>query len=155
MRTLGLSGRAKAMEILGKKGRDTVPIKPEQLQCCNQKVNTCEVWFLKDIKGFTARKLLKGICPNCGDDVALQIMTSTDNGKTYYNLYNGIEAVKTIYREKKRIIKVLPNIQTCNLYGWIYGINVEIKNKKSETTQIRQYAADSNGKRKLVKKIYT
>ena len=98
------------------------------LSCCGQDVKTGEVWFLKDFKGFTGRKLFIGKCKICGDDVALHILTNIATGKTYYNLYNGIEAVKTIYREKKRKVAVFPNIQASNLYGWIYGINKEIKN---------------------------
>ena len=124
------------------------------LSCCNKKVNVGELWFLQDFKGFTARKLYIGKCNVCGDDVALQIMTNTSTGKTYYNLYNGIEAVKTIYREKKRKVTTLPNIQANRLYGWIYGVNKEIKNKQGKTTQIRQYSSDMSGNKKLVKQIY-
>lgn len=80
-------------------------------------------------------------------------MTNVDNGKTYYNLYNGIEAVKIIYREKKKKLAVFPNIKTHCLYGWVYGVNVEIKNKNGCTTQIRQYAKNFDGIKQLVKKI--
>lgn len=123
------------------------------LECCNEKVRYCDVWILADFKGYTKRKLLIGKCKICGDDVALQIMTNTETGKTYYNLYTGIEAVKTIYREKKRKLAVVPDIKMNNLYGWIYGHNVQIKNKKGEVVQIRQYASDFKGNRVLTKKI--
>lgn len=123
------------------------------LSCCNNQIKSGELWFLKDFKGYTARKLYIGKCNVCGDDVALQIMTSTNTGQTYYNLYNGIEAVKVIYREKKRKIAVFPKILSGELFGWIYGKNVEIKNKKGKVTQIRQYASDFNGNKTLVKKI--
>lgn len=124
------------------------------LTCCNKRVNVGELWFLEDFKGFTGRKLYVGKCKVCGDDVALQIMTNTKTGKKYYNLYNGIEAVKTIYREKKRKITTFPNIQADSLYGWIYGINIEIKNKYGKTTQIRQYSSDMSGNKKLVKQVF-
>ncbi len=153
MRTLGLSGRAKAMEILGKKERCTVAY--AGLKCCNKTIPAGNLWILQDFKGFTKRKLFIGKCKVCGDDVCLQIMTSTDTGKTYCNLYNGIEAVKTIYREKKRIVAAMPNIQHDTLFGWIYGHNVEIKNKNKKVTQIRQYASDFSGKKCLTKRMFT
>lgn len=152
MRTLGLSGRAKAMEFLGKK-RGCVMSNYSDLICCANKIDSAQLWILADFKGFTKRKLLVGRCKVCGDDVALQIMTNVDNGKTYYNLYNGIEAVKIIYREKKKKLAVFPNIKTNCLYGWVYGVNVEIKNKNGCTTQIRQYAKNFDGIKQLVKKI--
>lgn len=152
MRTLGLSGRAKAMEILGKK-RGRAMSKQIKLVCCNNKIKLAELWFLEDFKGYTKRKLLIGKCKICGDDAALQIMTNVDNGKTYYNFYNGLEAVKLIYREKKKKLAVFPNIKTNCLYGWVYGVNIEIKNKNGCTTQIRQYAKNFDGIKQLVKKI--
>ena len=152
MRTLGLSGRAKAKEILGKK-RGSAMSKRIELECCNNKISLAEIWFLEDFKGYTKRKLLIGKCKICGDDAALQIMTNIDNGKTYYNLYNGLEAVKLIYREKKRKLTVFPNIKTNSLYGWVYGVNIEIKNKKGDVTQIRQYAKNFEGNKQLVKKL--
>lgn len=140
------------MEIQEKKGRITVTF--QDLRCCNKKIDNGELWILQDFKGFTARKLLIGKCNICGDDVCLQIMKSTDTNKTYYNLYTGIEAVKTIYREKKRKIAVFPDIQTSSLYGWIYGVNVEIKNKKGQVVQVRQYACDfRSGEKQLTKTL--
>lgn len=124
-----------------------------ELACCNKKIEVAELWELADFKGYTKRKLLIGKCQICGDEAALQIMTSTDTGKTYYNLYNGIEAVKVIYREKRRKLKILPNIKTNTLYGWIYGVNVQIKNKKGEITQLRQYSSDFKNNKKIVKTI--
>lgn len=127
---------------------------PKHLLCCNKEVKKIELWILKDFKGFTQRKLLIGKCSICGDDVALQIMTSTKTGEKYYNLYNGIEAVKTIYREKRRKLVVIPDIKAEGLYGWLYGVNVQIRNKKGQVTQIRQYSCNySTGKKSLEKVI--
>lgn len=125
----------------------------KKLSCCNTEIKEAELWILKDFKGYTKRKLFIGRCKKCGDWACLQIMTHTESQKTYYNLYNRIEAVKTIYREKKRIIQQLPNIKANSLYGWIYGHNVQIRNKKGEVVQIRQYASDFGGNKSLVKRI--
>lgn len=148
----GLEAIRKYLEILGKKRGVVLP--KIGFACCNKPVKTGEVWFLKDFKGYIKRKLYIGKCSICGDDVVLQIMTSTNNNKTYYNLYNGIEAVKVLYREKKRKVQTMPDIKADCFFGWVYGINKEIKNKKGEVTQIRQYASSFNNQKKLVKKIF-
>lgn len=130
--------------------------KTTSMKCCNTEIRICDLWILQDIKGYVNRKMFVGKCPVCADDVCLQIETSLNTGKTYVNLYNGIEAVKTLYREKKRKVSVLPSFAPGDLLGWIYGKNVEIKNKNKEVVQIRQYATClKNGNSKLVKKIFS
>ena len=153
-RTRGLSGYAKAKEILRKKIGSAMS-ENVMLVCCNKKVFAGDLWILEDFKGYTKRKLFIGKCSVCGDDVCLQIMTNTVNNETYYNLYTGIEAVKTIYREKKRKLVTLPNIKANCLYGWVYGVNIEIKNKKGKVTQIRQYASDFKNQKTLIKSFST
>ena len=122
-----------------------------QLLCCNTKIEVGDLWFLADIKGFTARKIYIGTCKKCKEDVVVLLETRIDDKKVFINQFKGIEAIKTIYREKKRKVAAFPNIKTNCLYGWVYGVNVEIKNKKGKTTQIRQYASDFKGKKALVK----
>lgn len=149
-RTLGLSGHAKAMELRGKKAWCIVSI--QKLKCCKKIINSGELWILQDFKGFIKRKLLKGKCTVCGDDVCMQIMTNASTNKTYFNVYTGIEAVKTIYREKKRKVMTFPNIKSSALFGFVYGTNTEIKNKKGEVTQIRQYSTDFKTAKKTLTK---
>ena len=151
-RTRGLSGHAKAKEILRKKGRDIVSC--HKFVCCNKEIRNSDLWILEDFKGYTKRKLFVSKCSVCGDDVCFQVMTSTKDNRRYENLYTGIEAVKTIYREKKRRVFLLPDVSSDKLYGWIYGVNAEIKNKKKEITQIRQYLSDFSGNKNLIKKMF-
>lgn len=111
--------------------------------------------MLNDIEGFTARKLYKAKCPKCKEDVVTLIEKRVSDNKIFVNAnITGIEAVKTIYREKKRISAALPNIKSDSLFGWVYGHNVEIRNKNKQVTQVRQYAADFSGNKKLTKKVY-
>ena len=124
-----------------------------KLQCCNTKIKSGNFYFLKDIKGFTARKIYVGKCRICGDYAVILFETRIKDNIVFVNQLNGIEAVKTLYREKKRIVSVFPDIKDNGLYGWIYGHNVQIKNKKGIVTQIRQYASDFKGNKSLVKKI--
>ena len=65
MRTLGLSGRAKAMEFLGKK-RGSVMSNHSDLICCANKIDSAQLWILADFEGFTQRKLPFGKCKVCG-----------------------------------------------------------------------------------------
>ena len=123
--------------------------------CCNQKISSGELWILKDIKNFTARKLYKAICPICGEDVVQLIKKRIQDNKIFCNNLNNIEAVKTIYREKKRRITVIPSIEHDNLYGWIYGVNKEIRNKRNDVTQVRQYSSDFQGNKVLTKRIFS
>lgn len=122
--------------------------------CCNKKVKIREVWYLKDIKGFTARRLAIGKCPICNDDVVMLIEKRIEDNQVFEDNLNGINAVKTIYREKKRRLITIDNIRDNELYGWIYGVNVEIKNKNQKITQVRQYSSDFSGNKKLAKKIF-
>lgn len=123
------------------------------LCCCEHKILCGEIWILKDLKKFTARKLYKGKCPFCNEDVVTLIEQRISDGKIFINRnIKGIEALKLLYREKKRALTTLPNIKQNSLHGWIYGKNVQIKNKKGEIVQIRQYSCDFNSnKRELVK----
>lgn len=123
------------------------------LFCCTQ-ISHSEIWVLKDIKDFTERKIAYAICPKCREAVITLVEKRISDGKVFVNEnIKGINAVKTLYREKKRVIAQIPFVKVSDLYGWIYGTNKEIKNKKGEITQIRQYATDFSNKKKLVKKV--
>lgn len=139
-------------ESLRKKDRITV-CKTADFFCCNKKIKSGELWFLKDIKGYTARKLLITKCTKCKETIAILTEKRILDDKVFSNFTKGIEAIKTIYRERKRAVSQFPNIEANALWGWIYGHNTQIKNKKGEVTQIRQYASDFKQKRSLVKKI--
>ena len=47
----------------------------------------------------------------------------------------GIKAVRIIYNEKARILAKRQNIKATDVYGWVYGVNVGITNKKGDITQ--------------------
>ena len=61
--------------------------------------------------------------------------------------------MKLIALEQKRFLCKYYKLDVNSLFGWIYGVNVGIKNKKGDVTQIRQYASNFNGNKKLVKKL--
>lgn len=121
---------------------------------CQAEVEHLEAWILQDIKGFTARKLFFANCPQCKQPVVVLYEKRISDDKVFINEnIQGINAVKTLYREQKRVITKVYKLKPDNLYGWIYGVNKEIKNKSNDVTQVRQYASDYYGHKKLVKKI--
>ena len=124
-----------------------------QLKCCNKTVKCGDVWFLKDIKGFTARKIFIGQCSVCKNDVAILFEKRIEDNKMFVNELTGIEAVKTIFREKQRKVAILPDIKSDCLQGWVYGVNTQIKDRKGKVIKVRQYASDFSGKRALRKEL--
>jgi len=123
--------------------------------CCNKSVSCGEIWFLQDIKNFTARRLFVGQCPVCNNNVAVLIEKRIDDNKQFVNSFTGINAVKTIFREKNRKVTVIPDIKIDSLYGWVYGVNTQIKNRKGQVVKVRQYASDFAGNKSLRKEINT
>ena len=123
------------------------------IECCKQKIQRGELWLLQEIKGYTNRKLYKAHCPICDEDIVLYVHKNTATNKVYPEIIRGINAVKLLYKEKKRRLQVFANVETDKLYGWIYGINSEVRNKDGNVVQIRQYASDFKGNKALVKKV--
>jgi len=126
------------------------------IECCNNQPKDGNLTFLKDIKNFTARKMFAFKCPHCNQYRVWISETRIDDNKIFTNLLKGKAAINFAARENKakRLLQTLPDIRTLDLTGWVYGVNKQIKNKKGEVTQIRQYASDFHGKKKLVKKSY-
>lgn len=119
---------------------------------CNVNTEPSEVWFLKDIEFFTDRILLIGKCDVCKKDIVTLIEVRKKDNIPFVNNLSGQKTIKVKTREKKRIDYTLSSLNQQNS-GWVYGVNVGIKNKNGDVTQVRQYAADFNGKRKIVKRI--
>lgn len=119
---------------------------------CNVNTEPSEVWFLKDIEFFTDRILLIGKCDVCKKDIVTLIEVRKKDNIPFVNNLSGQKAIKVKTREKKRIDYTLSSLNQQNS-SWVYGVNVGIKNKNGDVTQVRQYAADFNGKRKIVKRI--
>mgnify|MGYP001154310464 FL=1 len=119
---------------------------------CNVNTRPSEVWFLKDIEFFTDRILLIGKCDVCKKDIVTLIEVRKEDNIPFVNNLSGQKAIKVKTREKKRIDYTLSSLNQQSS-SWIYGVNVGLKNKNGDVTQVRQYAVDFNGKRKIVKRI--
>ena len=150
--TLFGASRGKPKGILREEKRCIVSI--QILKCCEKEIKIGEMLILDNYNGFDARKIYKGKCSVCGDDVVFLFQRRIEDGKEFGTMLNNIEAVKALYREKRRIKACIPFIQSKTVQNWIYGTNVEIKNKKGQVIKIKQYSTDyKSGKRKLEKEI--
>lgn len=116
------------------------------LFCCKKfPISQFDLWLLGDIKGFTARKLLHGICPICKRSVVTLIQKRTSDGKIFKTEnIKGLAAIKTIYRERKRLKLKFANINNTNMFGYVYGENKEIRNKKMKSLKSANIVAILN-----------
>ena len=121
---------------------------------CGNVFDIIEEWILKDIKDFTNRKILTGKCRKCGRYHAFLSEERTCDGIVYTKQIEKKLVKKVLMREAKRIIlrKYLDNY--LDFKTWVYGVNKQIKNKKGNVTQIRQYASDFNNNKELVRQYY-
>ncbi|MBE7713719.1 MAG: hypothetical protein E7Z87_08240 [Cyanobacteria bacterium SIG26] len=123
---------------------------------CKQVIRDVDLWFLKDIENFSKRKIIFANCPVCGEPVVTLIETRTSDNQQFVNKnITGMKAIRIIYNEKTRILAKRQNINASDVFGWVYGVNVGITNKKGDITQTRMYASSFDGnKRRLVDTIY-
>ena len=121
---------------------------------CSNPIVLSEQWYLKSIRNFVERKLAIGKCAKCGEYALVLSEKRNEDGKTFVQYINGIEALKVAKRETKRVLNRTFINNDTNVIGWVYGVNVEIKNKKGKIVQIRQYASDFSNNKTLAKKIY-
>ena len=122
---------------------------------CDAKISkNFRIWLLQDIKGFTDRELFISRCNKCKQiSVVLKEKRTSDN-KIFINKINCEKnALRTLTRESRRVIREIVDVDFRSLNGWVYGTNVEIRNKKNQVVQIRQYSTDFNQNKHLIKKI--
>lgn len=118
---------------------------------CNVKNEVIEIQELEDIANFSERLLIIGVCRACNSKLVSLVEIRNSDKKVFIDSFAGIEATNVIKRERKR----LKNKNLNHKYnGFVYGKNKEIRNKKGEVTQIRQYASDyKTGKKTLIKTL--
>lgn len=122
---------------------------------CNTKSNVTEIQELKDIEEFTDRLLIIGQCRCCNKQIAMLVETRISDQKTFIDKFHDKKAIEVINREKKRLKNKTVESDT-KFYKWVYGKNVEIKNKKGQVVQVRQYACDfRSGEKQLTKTLHS
>lgn len=113
------------------------------------------IWFLADINGFTERQLyiFEYFVLKNGDYTAKTITVLVEkniiSGEVYSQKSKGQEALKILEREKMRLLYTSDDIKIKKgkPYGWVYGDNREIHNRKGEVVEIRRYRCDYHGQK--------
>ncbi len=118
--------------------------------CC--KFKPADIYYLRENNLFSSRHLAIGFCPRCEKPVA-ELVEWRFDGILNRTTASGIQANDLMIKHKDEI---LYSLKECNYskfkskpYGWVYGINKQIKSKKREI--IRQYACDFYGNKELIK----
>lgn len=122
---------------------------------CNLKFRADEIQFLYDNEHFIKRKLKIGRCPVCNKLVARLIETRIADGYVSDVMYVKGKAEKVINSLQDEVAhSSLDNIPTTKtLYGFRYGENKEVVNKKTGKTTVTQKSCDFYGNKEVVKRI--
>ena len=108
-----------------------------------------EIYRLAENELYTSRFLSIGFCPKCKKPVA-EILEFRFDGEVNKEIFSGINANTIMLCHAEEILCSLthPNYKKTKSkpYGWVYGINKQLKNGK-----IKQYAADFYGNKELIK----
>lgn len=129
-----------------------------KIKFSNFTINPYDIWFLEGTKDFCNRKLLLGRTPQKHKTVVSLIETRIADAKVFVDTQAGLKAEKIIHNERSRILYTRQDVilsKKGKPYGWIYGDNREVRNKKGEVISIKQYSCDNFGNSELVKQIKT
>lgn len=121
-----------------------------------KKIKHKTIWFLADLNNFTERKLY--IFEFIDQKVKIiTVLVEKDKltGEVFSQRNKGQKANDIIERERIRILFTSDDIkvQKGKPYGWIYGENKEIHNRKGQVVTIKVKACDFYGQKGTVKCI--
>ena len=123
------------------------------IKCCNQDIIPEDIWFLQDYNGFVERFLLLGFCNICNNKLATLVQIRQSDNQPFVTNLSGKSAETIIKKEKQRIIYSSATVHNYSS-GWNFGVNIQIKDKSGRIKQLRQYASDFFGNKKLIKKVF-
>jgi glucose-6-phosphate 1-dehydrogenase len=114
------------------------------------------IWFLADMNDFTERKLYifetYGKNPKIitvleeKNNITNQIFSQKDSGRKAKDIIERESLRKLYTSDDIKIIKGKP-------FGWCYGENKEIHNKKGEVIAIKQTRCDFYGQKEMVNTV--
>lgn len=116
----------------------------------SRKIKHKVVWFLADIKDFTERKLY------IFEDIIKQHTVLEEKniitGEIFSQKNSGKKAEEIIERERIRLLYTSDDIRIKKgkPFGWTFGDNREIHNKKGEVVAIRRYRCDYYGQKEII-----
>lgn len=129
----------------------------DNIKFSNTSIIPYDVWFLENTKDFCERKLLLGKTKK--DKVVVSLIeTRINDARVYVDTQTGDKAEKIIHKERSRILYTRLEMifsRKGKPFGWTYGDNREVRNKKGEVIAIKQFRSDDYGNSELVKEIRT
>lgn len=128
-----------------------------KIKFSNTEIIPFDIWFLDCTKDFEDRKLLLGKTSK-GKTVVSLVETRITDLKIFIDTQSGLKAERIIQNEKNRVKYTRQEVLFAKKgkpYGWTYGDNREIHNRKGEVVAIRQYRTDNSGNSELLKEIRT
>lgn len=109
---------------------------------CGKKNLILEIKELKDTKLFTSRYLIIGKCRSCNQTIVNLIEIRKSDNVTFIDKAYGRKAEKIIKSTSKDFKVKYNKKEDLRFYGWVYGINKDIKNNKGLIVASRQYSSD-------------
>lgn len=119
-----------------------------------RKIKHKTIWFLAELNNFTERKLyIFEFIDKKVKTITVLVEKDKLTGEIFSQKSKGQQAKDVIEREKIRILFTSDDIkvQKGKPFGWIYGENKEIHNKKGQVIAIKQKACDYFGQKETIK----
>lgn len=119
-----------------------------KIRFSNTEILPYDVWFLDNTRDFCERKLLLGKTEKNKTVVSL-IETRISDNKLFEDVQVALKAEKIIQNERTRVLYTRQELlmsKKSKPYGWTYGVNREIHNKKGEVIAIKRYRSDFFGR---------
>lgn len=121
----------------------------------NSEIIPYDIWFLENTRDFCERKLLLGKTKKNKIVISL-VETRITDSKVFVDTQTGIRAEKIIQNEKNRVLYTRQELilsRKGKPFGWTYGDNKEVRNKKGEVIKIKQLRCDYYNQKELIHTI--
>lgn len=120
---------------------------------CNRTFRPDEILFLYDTLDYSHRRIEAGVCPECNHFVARLVQTRIYDGYVVDETVSRRKANRLIAENEKDVqyssLDLIDKHKT--LYGFRYGENKEVRNRKTGETRVIQRACDFYGNKEIVK----
>jgi len=121
-----------------------------------KKIQHKTIWFLADLKNFTERKLyIFEIYGKKSKYITILQEKNKLTNEVFSQKNSGQNALDIIERENVRKLYTSEDIRIHKgkPFGWIYGENKEIHNKKGQVIAIRQSRCDYFGQKEIINTV--
>ena len=122
---------------------------------CNRSFRPEEILFLYDTQEYSHRRIEAGVCPGCNHFIARLVQTRIFDGYIIDETVSRRKANRLISEHEKDVqyssLDLVNNNKT--LYGFRYGENKEVRDRKTGEIHVIQKSCDFYGNKEVVKTI--